>query len=132
MLEWAAHASVLGQRSVERFACGFDGAASLAQQRAAAGGGGERPRTAGACGEVFVALEPCLRLLVVAGADHRLDRIRPCEVCWFPPAVRIQPGRQGAQFAIRRPRVSAREREEAEHSSALHSEQGVGDCVGDG
>jgi len=38
VLEWTAHASVLGQRSIERFACGFNGAASLAQQSAAAGG----------------------------------------------------------------------------------------------
>src|SRR5207249_1453210 len=47
-------------------------------------------------------------------------------------AVRIQPGRQGAQVTIRGRRVSVRERKEAEHGSALSSEQSIGDCVGDG
>src|SRR4029078_9045685 len=88
VLEWTAHASVLSQRAVERFECAFDVPASLAQQSAAAGGRGKRPRTARACGQVFVAGEPGVRFAKVAGADHRLDRIRPSEVCWLAPAVR--------------------------------------------
>src|SRR5437588_8057130 len=70
VLEWAAHASVLGQRPVERFACAFDVVARPAAQPAAAGSRGDRQRSPEYWPHVFVALVPCLQLLTKADYDH--------------------------------------------------------------